>query len=178
MNNIMISNNYLNIIVSSAAVYIFIVLAIRFFGKKELSQLSVMDLVFMLLISNAVQNAMVGPDSTLQGGLLAALTLFILNYLFKYFIFRSSWFSELIEGEPVILISNGRIHEKSLQKEHIPVNELLEAVREHGLAGVHEVNLAILEIDGNISILSDDYKNRSVRTIASIKNRRRKKRIV
>jgi uncharacterized membrane protein YcaP (DUF421 family) len=173
----MFTNNYLSIIVSSAAVYIFIIVAIRLFGKKELSQLSVMDLVFMLLISNAVQNAMVGSDSTLQGGLLAALTLFILNYVFKYLIFRFQWFTDIIEGEPVILISNGKLNEKNLRKEHIPVNELLEAIREHGLADVREVNLAMLEIDGNISILSNDYKNRTVRTIASLKNRRRKKRI-
>jgi len=173
----MFANGYLNIIVSSAAVYIFIIIAIRLFGKKELSQLSVMDLVFMLLLSNAVQNAMVGPDSTLQGGLIAALTLFILNYFFKYLIYRFQWFTDIIEGEPVILISEGRIHEKNLRKEHIPINELLEAVREHGLGDVNEVNLAMLEVDGNISILSNDYKNRTVRAMASLKNKRRKKRI-
>jgi len=173
----MFSNSYLNIIISCAAVYIFIIIAIRLFGKKELSQLSVMDLVFMLLISNAVQNAMVGPDSTLLGGLIAALTLFILNYIFKYLIFRFQWFTSIVEGEPVVLISHGRILEKNLRKEHIPINELLEAVREHGLGDVKEVNLAMLEVDGNISILSNDFKNRSVRALASLKNRRRKKRI-
>jgi len=173
----MFAYSYLNIILSSSAVYLFIIIAIRLFGKKELSQLSVMDLVFMLLISNAVQNAMVGPDSTLQGGLIAALTLFILNYLFKYLIFRFDWFTGLIEGEPVILVSHGHIHEKNLRNEHITINELLEVIREHGLGDVKEVNLAMLEVDGNISILSNDFKNRSVRALASLKNRRRKKRI-
>ena len=76
-------NTYFDIILRSLAVYVFIILAIRFFGKKELSQLSITDLVLILLISNAVQNAMVGPDSSLAGGLVAALTLFALNYIIK-----------------------------------------------------------------------------------------------
>jgi len=76
-------NNYVHIVGSTLAVYVFIVIAIRLFGKKELAQLSVVDLVFILLISNSVQNAMVGPDATLSGGLVAAMTLFVVNYIFK-----------------------------------------------------------------------------------------------
>ena len=80
----LLNNNYVRIVVSTLAVYLFIVVAIRLFGKKELAQLSVVDLVFILLISNSVQNAMVGPDSTLSGGLVAATSLFIVNYILKY----------------------------------------------------------------------------------------------
>jgi len=86
----LLSNNFVRIIGSTLAVYLFIVIAIRIFGKKELAQLSVVDLVFILLISNAVQNAMVGPDSTLSGGLVAATTLFMVNYLLKY-LFPVDW---------------------------------------------------------------------------------------
>jgi uncharacterized membrane protein YcaP (DUF421 family) len=74
---------YLNIALKSIAVYVFIVAAIRVFGKKEFAQLSIIDLVFILLISNSVQNAMVGADSSLEGGLVAAFSLFLMNYLFK-----------------------------------------------------------------------------------------------
>ena len=91
-------NNYFHIIISTMAVYLFIVIAIRLFGKKELAQLSVVDLVFILLISNAVQNAMVGPDSTLSGGLVAASTLFVLNYIFKSLQYRYPRFSKVIQG--------------------------------------------------------------------------------
>ena len=79
---------YLKIALSSSAVYLFIIIAIRLFGKKELAQLSIIDLVFILLISNAVQNAMVGADSSLAGGLVAASTLFFINYLLKFLIYR------------------------------------------------------------------------------------------
>ena len=88
---------FTDILLRTAAVYLFMVAAIRLFGKKELSQLSVTDLVLILLISNAVQNAMVGPDSSLSGGLLAALTLFVLNYLFKLIMFKSKKVKELID---------------------------------------------------------------------------------
>jgi uncharacterized membrane protein YcaP (DUF421 family) len=169
----MIKNQYLNILVSSAAVYLFIVLAFRLFGKKELSQLSLPDLVFVLLISNAVQNAMVGTDSSLTGGLLAATTLFALNYGFKFLLFRSKSLAEYLEGEPIILVSHGKVNDNNLRKLHISFNELLEAVREHGISDIKEVNLAILEVDGNISIQSDDFKKRSVKYMSFSKKHRK-----
>ncbi|MBJ7427773.1 MAG: DUF421 domain-containing protein, partial [Bacteroidia bacterium] len=98
---------YLNIILRSLAVYVFIILAIRLFGKKELSQLSITDLVLILLISNAVQNAMVGPDSSLSGGLVAALTLFALNYIIKLITYKSKFISNILEGEPMMLVYKG-----------------------------------------------------------------------
>lgn len=165
----MISNPYLNIVFSSAAVYIFITVALRIFGKKELAQLSVLDIVFVLLISNAVQNAMVGSDSSLLGGIIAAGTLFLLNFLFKYLLFRFKGFSHLVEGEPLILVSEGRVKDRNLRKAGISTDELIEAVHEHGLKSIRDVNLAMLEVDGNISIMSDDYKKRSVKKVVKKK---------
>ena len=156
-------NNYLRIIVSTATVYLFIVLAIRFFGKKELAQLSVVDMVFILLISNAVQNAMVGPDSSLSGGLVAAITLFLLNYLLKYLQYRFPRMNKLIEGEAVLLVFKGKVMDEQLRKAKISVDELLETIREHGVASVKEVDLAVLETDGNISVLSQNYERRTVK---------------
>jgi uncharacterized membrane protein YcaP (DUF421 family) len=154
---------------SSAAVYIFISIAFRIFGKKELAQLSVLDIVFVLLISNAVQNAMVGSDTSLLGGIVAAATLFLLNYLFKFLLYRFKGFSHLVEGEPVILVVEGKVKDRNLRKMEISTDELLEAVHEHGVHSIRDVNLAILEVDGNISILSDDFKKRSVSKVVKKK---------
>jgi uncharacterized membrane protein YcaP (DUF421 family) len=171
----MLTNPYLNIIISSGIIYLFITIAIRIFGKKELSQLSVLDLVFVLLISNAVQNAMVGSDSSLLGGIIAATTLFALNFIFKYVLFRSKRLTHILEGEPIILVSHGKVHDKNLLKLQITFDELLEAIREHGVGDIKEVDLAIMEVDGNISIQSNDYKKRSVKTMSTGKKNKRKR---
>jgi uncharacterized membrane protein YcaP (DUF421 family) len=147
----------------SIAVYIFIILAIRLFGKKELAQLSVIDLVFILLISNSVQNAMVGADSTLQGGIAAALGLFICNYIFKFFIRRSKNFSTLIQGEKIILVHDGKVQKKGMEHAMMSTDELERAVREHGVTGIDKVDLAVLEVDGNISILSNDFSHKTIK---------------
>jgi uncharacterized membrane protein YcaP (DUF421 family) len=154
---------FLEIVGRSVVVYLFIVIAIRIAGKKELAQLSVIDLVFILLISNAVQNAMVGPDNSLLGGLIAAASLFLVNIILKFITYRYKKANALLEGEPVILIHDGKIIQKNLDKEKIPLDELEASVREHGVEKIKEVNLAILEIDGNISIISDNFKKRTSR---------------
>jgi len=154
---------YLDIVGRSVAVYIFIIIGIKVFGKKELSQLSIVDLVFILLISNAVQNAMVGPSTSLGGGIVAAASLFAVNYILKQFLFREKKINEWLQGSPVMLIHDGKIIQQHLKDEKITAEELEEAVREHGVASIAEVNLAVLEVDGNISILSDNYKSHSKR---------------
>ena len=153
--------HYLPIVASSASVYLFIVLAVRLFGKREFAQLSIIDLVFVLLISNAVQNAMVGPDTTLIGGLVAASTLFVMNFLLKVLTYRFPFFQNIITGKPMTLIYNGQVDEENLKRAHISINELLESVHEHGSASINEVNLAVMEADGNISVISDNFKKRS-----------------
>jgi len=155
--------NYLRIAGSTLAVYLFIIIAIRLFGKKELAQLSVIDLVFILLISNAVQNAMVGPDSTLMGGLVAASTLFIANYVLKYLQYRFPEFGKIVQGDATMLVYQGKILESHMKRARITTDELMEAVREHGVKSVDEVDLAILEVDGNISVLSDQYRKKTVK---------------
>ena len=161
--DVIFSNNYVRIIFSTMVIYLFIVIAIRLFGKKELAQLSVVDMVFILLISNAVQNAMVGPDSTLSGGLVAASTLFLLNYLFKYLQYRFPRLGKIVEGDALMLIYKGKIIESHLKKAKITHDELMEAVREHGVITEKEVDLAILEVDGNISVLSHSFQNKTVK---------------
>lgn len=154
---------YLIIAGKSVAVYLFIIFAIRFFGKKELAQLSVIDLVFILLISNSVQNAMVGTDSSLQGGIVAALGLFIANYIFKFFLRKSSKFSSIVQGEKIVLVQEGKILQMGMKHAMMSTDELERAIREHGVKDVRDCDLAVLEVDGNISILSNDFKHRTVK---------------
>lgn len=163
---------YLDIAGRSIAVFIFIVIALRLFGKKELAQLSVLDLVFILLISNSVQNAMVGNSTTLQGGLVAALALFVVNFIFKKYLFKHQVASEIIQGKSVILIYNGEIQHHNLNQVQITLEELNAAIREHGVPDVEHVFLAMLEVDGNISIVSNDIEHQ---TIHSVKNKRKLK---
>ena len=159
----MFSNQYISIIISSVTVYIFIIIAIRISGRKELTQLSVIDLVFILLISNAVQNAMVGPNTSLAGGLVAAGALFVVNFVLKEFMYRFSKLSKLLQGEEIMLIYNGVLNKRNLERAKLSIEEIEEAVREHGISEIKDVNLAVLEVDGNISVLSDNYKNKTVK---------------
>jgi len=149
-------NPYLDIIIRSASVYFFMVIALRIFGKKELSQLNTADVILILLISNAVQNAMVGSNSSLFGGLAAATVLFAINFILKKLMFRFEKFSSFMQDKPEILIHDGNLDFKALSKLNISSDELQEAMREHGVEHFKEVKLAMLEIDGNISIISGE----------------------
>jgi uncharacterized membrane protein YcaP (DUF421 family) len=151
---------YIIIASKSIAIYFFIILAIRIFGKKELAQLSVIDLVFILLISNSVQNAMVGSDTSLQGGISAALGLFICNYVFKFFMRKSDRFSKIIQGDKILLVHDGVVIQKGMDEAMMSLDELERAIREHGVADISKVNLAILEVDGNITILTEDFQHK------------------
>lgn len=151
------------IVLRSIVVYLFIVLAIRIFGKKELAQLSVVDLVFILLISNSVQNAMVGEDTSLVGGLVAATALFMVNVILKKLFFKSKKISEFFQGNPLILIYHGKELTNNLKLAQISHDELEAAVREHGVERISQVDLAVLEVDGNISVLSANFRHKTVR---------------
>lgn len=159
----LLKNEYLGIIASSVVIYLFIILAIRIFGKKELSQLSVFDLVFILLISNAVQNAMVGSNTTLTGGLVAAASLFVVNYLLKLLTYYFPKFRHTIQGQDIMLVYKGKMNEANMKEARFTEEELMEAIREHGVPSLKQVDLAILEVDGSISVLSDEFHHKTIR---------------
>lgn len=159
-----LQNRYVQIILSTVAVYLFIIVAIRLFGKRELSQLSVVDLVFILLISNSVQNAMVGPDATLSGGLAAASALFLTNALLKIVLNRFPKIDRLVEGETLMLVYKGKLNQRNMEKAKLTTAELMESVREHGVMKIQDVDLAVLEMDGNISVLSNSFSQSAVIT--------------
>ncbi|SEG24098.1 DUF421 domain-containing protein [Flavobacterium urumqiense] len=149
-------NTYIDIILRSISVYFFMIIALRIFGKKELSQLNTADVILILLISNSVQNAMVGKDTSLLGGLSAATVLFFINFVLKKLMYKYKGFSDFMQEKPEILIHDGNLDFKSLSKLNITADELKEAMREHGVENYKDVKLAMLEIDGNISIISGD----------------------
>ena len=149
-------NPFLDITLRSLAVYGFMILGLRIFGKNQLSQLNAGDIILLLLISNAVQNAMVGQNTSLQGGLVAALVLFLANFGLKKLMFKNPKIKDFVESEPVILIKDGAIDEIALKKSEITFDELEETVREHGVEKSDDVKLAVLEVDGNISVISFD----------------------
>ncbi len=149
-------NPYLDIVIRSVCVYLFMVIALRVFGKKELSQLNTADVILILLISNSVQNAMVGSNTSLYGGMVAALALFVVNFIFKKIMANSKFIKELVQDVPEVLVHNGTIEFKTLAKLGITSDELQEAMREHGVEYFKQVKLAMMEIDGSISIISGD----------------------
>ena len=147
-------NPYIDITLRSVAVYFFMIIALRIFGKKELSQLNTADVILILLISNSVQNAMVGADTSLYGGVIAAFSLFLINFIFKKVMLKSKFIKALVQDKPEILIHNGKTEFKTLARLGITSEELEEAMREHGIEYYKDVKLAMFEIDGNISIIS------------------------
>ena len=137
----------------TTVIYIAMILGLRLLGKRELGQLSIYDLVLIIVISNSVQNAMVGRDTTLLGGLIAALTLLILNRVFTWFMVRSDRIRNWMEGEPTLIVRDGKLIKNQMQREGVTTAHVLAAMREHGIGQLDQVQMAVLEVDGSISIV-------------------------
>ncbi len=165
--------NVLEVIARCVIIYGFLLIAFRVAGKRELGQMTPFDLVLILVISNAVQNAMVGAHTSVTAGLLAAATLFVLNMVVGVLKQSSRRAQTLLEGTPTVLIKDGTPVTASLQQEGISHEELATAVREHGFADVSDVDLAMLEIDGSISAikLEGDRAHRTRRRFRALKDR-------
>ncbi len=146
----------LQIVVRTGVIYLLVLIGVRLSGKREVGQMTPFDLTLLLLLSNSVQNAMTGPDTSLLGGAVAAGTLLILNYLVADVSGGSKRFRRLIEGEPSLLIHDGKIIESHMAREHVSMDELHRALREHGINSCDQVALAVLEVDGSISCLKYD----------------------
>lgn len=140
----------------TAVVYLFLVVILRLAGRREVGQMSILDLVVILIIANSVQNAMIGENTTLGGGLISATTLIVLDRLLNTVLHRSATLSRVFEGEPILLVSGGRILPSALGRASIDRAELDAALRAHGVATVHDVSLAVLETDGSISVIPRD----------------------
>ncbi|HEU0179320.1 MAG TPA: YetF domain-containing protein [Blastocatellia bacterium] len=129
-------------------VYLFLVALLRVFGKRELAQLNPFDLVVLLTLSNTVQNAIIGDDNTVTGGLIGALTLTAANYLLVRFIFKHRRLDQLLEGTPTTLIEGGRVRKDGLAKELLTESELLMVAHRQGFSSLQEIDRCVLEPGG------------------------------
>jgi uncharacterized membrane protein YcaP (DUF421 family) len=139
-------------IIRPIVVYIALVIGLRIFGKRELAQLNPLDLVVLLMLSNTVQNAIIGDDSSLTGGLIGALALLTTNYLVIRFLFRHRRLDQLVQGRPTVLIDNGRIVPSALASELLTVSELRTVVHRQGFAHLSEIRRCVLEPGGVFAI--------------------------
>lgn len=139
-------------VVRPILVYIFLVIALRVFGKRELAQLNPFDLVVLLSLSNTVQNAIIGNDNSLSGGLIGALSLLALNYLVVRFLFKHRRLDEILEGEPTVMIERGCVKQDALAKELLTTAELMTVLHRQGFESVEEVERCVLEPGGTFDI--------------------------
>src|SRR5690348_4031488 len=135
-------------IIRPIIVYVFLVVLLRVFGKRELAQLNPFDLVVLLSLSNTVQNAIIGDDNSVSGGLIGAFTLLFVNYLVIRFLFKHRRLDQVIEGKPTVLVREGKIDKTACAKELITVSELQTVIRRQGFEGLHEVQTCVLEPGG------------------------------
>ena len=150
-------------VVRAAAVYLFLLVALRLTGKRQLGQMSSFDLVVLLIISNVLQNAMIGNDNSVLGGFIGAATILLLNYAVARAVVSWKGVERLVEGAPTLLIHNGRIFEQHLRRELLTRDELMAALRRQGILAIEDVHVAWLEETGAITAVP---KQRSAATTA------------
>ena len=147
-------------VIRAAVVYVFLLLSLRLAGKRELGQLNRFDLVFLLLLANTVQNAIIGPDNSVVGAVVSGLTLLAVNYISVRFLYNHRKLDRLLEGDADLLVKDGQVREDRLAHELITRDELEMAAREQGISSLDEVQEARLEVGGGLSFVqkkpSDD----------------------
>ncbi len=137
----------------TAVVYIVLILGLRFLGKRELGQMNIYDLVLIVVLGNAVQNAMINNDNTLGGGIIAAFVLLALNRIFNRVIERSSKIERFMVGQPVLIVNQGHMLHKPMTREGVTKEQVMAALREHGMMKTSEAHMCVLEVDGSISVV-------------------------
>lgn len=144
------------LVVRSTLIYLVMVAALRLFGKREVGQFTLIDLVLILLIANAVQPAMTGPDTSLTAGLVIIVTLVVVNRGISLARTHVPFVQRLIESPPTVLARDGAWVKAALKREELSVEDCEMALREHGIEDVSKVRLAVLEPDGTISVVPID----------------------
>ena len=134
-------------------VYGFLVVGLRLAGKRELAQINTFDLVVLLMLSNTVQNAIIGDDSSITGGMIGATSLLLTNYLVVRFLFRRVKLDRFLEGAPVLLIEHGRVQKQRLEHELISLNELTAAAHRQGFRSLDDVEECVLETGGSLAFI-------------------------
>jgi uncharacterized membrane protein YcaP (DUF421 family) len=144
-------------------VYVFLIVGLRLAGKRELAQLNPFDLVVLLTLSNTVQNAIIGDDNSVTGGVIGATALLAVNYLVVRFLYDHRKLDQLVEGKADVLIENGKIHEERLKKELITMEELMAAARKQGFDSLADVQQCVLEPGGTLCFIAKKPDTEDVR---------------
>lgn len=147
-----LTESWWELILRGSFVYLVLFLLFRFSGKRQAGQMTPFDLLLLLIISNAVQNAMVGQDTSVSGGLLVAVVLIAWNQLLGWITSRSRRVETLLEGRPELLVHNGRVFPDVLARNRLSIEELRSALRRQGCFDLNEVAFAVLEPNGAISV--------------------------
>jgi uncharacterized membrane protein YcaP (DUF421 family) len=143
-------------IIRALLIYLFLIVALRLVGKRELGQANTLDLVVLLLVANAVQNGIIGTDDTVTGAVIGAVTLFAVNEVFTRAAFSSSFASRVLEGNPTVLIRDAEPVQKALFRQGISLPELRAIARRQGFDDLGEVHTAILETNGVVTMFRKD----------------------
>ena len=160
----------LSIAAKTLVIYLLVVLGMRLIGTRQLGELTTYDFVLLVVLANAVQNALVGGDTTLLGGLISAATLLLANAGFTWVLGKVPWLQRRLIGEPVTLVVEGKMDSRRMEREGVTKDELMAALREHGIANLSAVRLATLEVDGMISVvLREATTNRPRHRIRGLK---------
>lgn len=158
MPSLDIGSSLPDVVLRTAIVYLFLIVVLRLSGKREVAQMSVLELVVILVISDAVQNSMVGSNSSVWGGLVAVLTLLGGDFALRTLSRRSKRVRHAIQGEPRLLVRRGELLQRALREEGIDAHDVRAAIRAHGLFRIQDVELAVLETNGSISVIPRDHK--------------------
>ena len=149
------------------AVYLFLIVSLRLYGKRELVQLNPFDLVVLLTLSNTVQNAIIGDDNTVTGGVIGATSLLVVNYLVVRFLYNHRKLDQLVEGRADVLVEDGKVRMGNLKRELITLAQLEAAARKQGFESVAEVQQCVLEPGGTITFIgkkpgTEEYRHREL----------------
>jgi uncharacterized membrane protein YcaP (DUF421 family) len=141
-------------VLRSVIVYFFLVIGIRLAGKREMAQLNPFDFVVLLILSNSVQNAIIGNDNSVTGGIISAIVLLLINYLMARFLFTHARLENTVEGKATVLIDNGQIQYKNLKRELITLNDLDIAAHKQGFSYIQDIDHATIEPGGIITFIA------------------------
>ncbi len=158
--------SYLELIVRSTAVYGFLLVALRLAGRRELAQMTSFDLVLLLVLSNAVQNSINAGDNSLIGGLVCAVTLVLLNWVMAFLVYRFRFLERVVQGQPIRIVSDGKVHVGALKRERITLAELRSALRKQSIMSISECKQVTLEPDGTLSAVKSGFEPRPIAELA------------
>ena len=144
------------LLLRAVVVYGFLLVALRLAGRRELAQMTSFDLVLLLVISNAVQNSINAGDNSLGGGLVSAVVLVLLNWIVGYSTWRWRGVERIVQGRPLRVVTDGKVHLGALRHELLTLAELRSALRKQGIARISDCRLVVLEPDGTLSVVRQD----------------------